>query len=135
MTMKYSHSGSKSKDIRVEIPGFTDDNKKGLFFLMAAALWPAVDALGQVNGDFNNYFSWPVSLVSSTGKHLNGHDAEYAVDGNSETWMETASDQGVRLMVKNVEEKPIKRLVFDLGGNESKRATEIKIESMMLFIH
>ena len=35
MTMKYSHSGSKSKDIRVEIPGFTDDNKKGLFFLMA----------------------------------------------------------------------------------------------------
>lgn len=35
MTMKYSHSGSKSKDIRVEIPGFTDDNKKGPFFLMA----------------------------------------------------------------------------------------------------
>ena len=101
-----------------------------LIFLMVAALWPAAEAWGQVNGDFNNYFSWPVSLVSSTGKHLNGHDAEYAVDGNSETWMETASDQEVRLMVKNVEEKPIKRLVFDLGGNESKRATEIKIESM-----
>lgn len=97
--------------------------------LMVAILAPLQEAWGQVNGDFNNYFSWPVSLVSSTAKHLNGHEAEYAVDGNSETWMETASDQDVRLMVKNVEEKPIKRLVFDLGGNESKRATEIKIES------
>ena len=38
MTMKCSHTGSKnsvSKDIRVNIPGFTDDNKKGPFFLMA----------------------------------------------------------------------------------------------------
>lgn len=36
--MKCSHTGSKnsvSKDIRVDIPGFTDDNKKGAFFLMA----------------------------------------------------------------------------------------------------
>lgn len=36
--MKCSHTGSKnsvSKDIRVNIPGFTDDNKKGPFFLMA----------------------------------------------------------------------------------------------------
>ncbi|WP_298065026.1 3-deoxy-8-phosphooctulonate synthase [uncultured Rikenella sp.] len=35
MTMKCSHTGTKNKDIRVEIPGFTDDNKKGPFFLMA----------------------------------------------------------------------------------------------------
>lgn len=36
--MQCSHTGSKnsvSKDIRVDIPGFTDDNKKGPFFLMA----------------------------------------------------------------------------------------------------
>lgn len=33
--MKCSHTGIKNKDIRVEIPGFTDDNKKGPFFLMA----------------------------------------------------------------------------------------------------
>ncbi len=35
MTMKCSHTGTKDQDIRVEIPGFTDDNKKGPFFLMA----------------------------------------------------------------------------------------------------
>lgn len=36
--MKCSHEGSKDsgrKNIRVEIPGFTDDNKSGPFFLMA----------------------------------------------------------------------------------------------------
>lgn len=38
MTMKCNHSGSRDsagKDIRVEIPGFTDNHKKGPFFLMA----------------------------------------------------------------------------------------------------
>lgn len=35
MTMKCSHTGAKNKDIRVVIPGFTDDDKKGPFFLMA----------------------------------------------------------------------------------------------------
>lgn len=37
MSMQYSHTGTvtNSRDIRVEIPGFTDDNKKGPFFLMA----------------------------------------------------------------------------------------------------
>lgn len=38
MTMKCNHSGSRDsvdKDICVEIPGFTDNNKKGPFFLMA----------------------------------------------------------------------------------------------------
>lgn len=33
--MKCSHTGVKNKDIRVVIPGFTDDDKKGPFFLMA----------------------------------------------------------------------------------------------------
>ncbi len=33
--MKCSHTGAKNKDIRVVIPGFTDDDKKGPFFLMA----------------------------------------------------------------------------------------------------
>ncbi len=33
--MKNSHSELESKDVRVNIPGFTNDDKKGAFFLMA----------------------------------------------------------------------------------------------------
>ena len=35
MTMKCSHSESKNQNIRVVIPGFTEGDPRGMFFLMA----------------------------------------------------------------------------------------------------
>lgn len=107
-----------------------------LFFLMAAALWPAVDALGQAYGD--RYYSTGVAKVSGVTVHqkptaTGENPIEYAIDGDETTnWKSSTNDENEVVVFDVGEEvsyfniKTIELYVKD----EKRRAESVTIETL-----
>lgn len=104
--------------------------KTATLALMAAALWPAAEAWGQVTGDKYDKMTireslTSISLVSSSG----GGTPNNAIDNNENTYWITGSTQTATLVIDLGSSHPaIQFLDFNLGGNEADRATSISVK-------
>lgn len=105
-----------------------------LFFLMAAALWPAVDALGQVKGDkYVKEIRVSNFTVRLVGKGADGSNINAAFDGdyNSSWW--TAKTAGVKTIEIFFDEPTYIHSIYLMGGgNDAEtaymRPASVKVE-------
>lgn len=110
-----------------------------LFFLMAAALWPAVDALGQVTGD-----QYRIKLIpdddnikartddnEAAGDYSDANGTAYingAFDGNNTTWwMSSQSGKNINIYIPFTSIQTIQSLHFLRAGSESRREKIVEV--------
>lgn len=111
-----------------------------LFFLMAAALWPAAEAWGQVKG--NKYLmkdeTFKVSTDNAviTAHNTSGADAGsgvykigYAFDGNDNSWWASTQSGTINVDIDFQTDRTIRAFHFLSGGNPQEREAEVHVYS------
>lgn len=106
-----------------------------LFFLMAAVLWPAVDALGQVTGDrYQSYFPF-MKKTSIEVLGANGTDAtaqqgckiEYIIDNDrsDDKYWKAQNREDITVIIHFPKEYYVSGFELMQGGGEAGRASKI----------
>lgn len=98
-----------------------------LFFLMAAALWPAVDALGQaVTGDqYQTYFPSDEVYFENAGEALHNLGV-YVIDNNEDTyWRANTSDKAITVTLQLGYPRTVSGFEFMQGEGTAGRASKI----------